>query len=305
MPGLLFICQEADLTVVPGVTVRLYDSEGAFQSQVVTDEDGRAEYLATAVGDYTARFYMVAKGYAIETPQEIEVVADAGGDDAFDNNTFDVTVTLFSRPTSANARLCTCSGFFLNVDGSPAKASTVRLNNISRPLLLDDHAVLGEVVDVTTDENGYAQIDLIRTAVYRVEIEGLSDLGLEIRIPDTLSANLPDVLFPVVTAVSFTPGAVGVDVDEKSAVIPVNVVYRSGLQVPIEDFDPGNLPVAFVPDVEDIADFTVVAGGIQVTGRAAGVVVFSATRVLADADSFIQVVPKIASITGTFTVTVS
>lgn len=304
MPGLLFVCQEADTTVVPGVTVRLYDDEDVFQSQVVSDVSGRAEFLAVAVGDYTARFYMSVPGFAIETPQEIEVVADAGGDDAFDNNTFDVTVTLFVRPTSANARLCTCSGYFLNVDGSPAKNATIRLNNVSRPLLLDASAVLGEVVDVTTDDNGYAQVDLIRTAVYRVEVEGLSDLGLEIRIPDAPSANLPDVLFPVVTGVVFTPPTLAVDVAEAKNVT-AKVVYRSGLQVPIEDFDPADLPVSFEADVEDLATLAMIASGIEITGDAAGTVVFSPKRVLADDDTYIQVVPEVPALTGTLTVTVS
>ena len=304
MPGLLFACQEPDTTVVPGVVVRLYDDNDVFQSQVTSDVDGRAEFLAVAEGDYTARFYMASPGYAITTPQEIEVKADAGGDDSFDENTFDVTVTLFSRPTSANVRLCTCSGFFLNVDGSPAVKTTIRLNNISRPLLLDSSAVIGEVVTVDTDEKGYAQVDLIRTAVYRVEAEGMSDLGLEVRVPDALSANLPDVLFPIVTGVAFTPASKALSVGGTS-VIAAKVVYRSGLQVSLEEFDPGDLPVAFVPDVEGIASLETDPGGVKITAEAVGTVVFSAERVLADADSYIQVVPKIPSLSGTLTVTVS
>ena len=304
MPGLLFICQEPDTTVVPDVTVRLYDSLGDFQSQVVTDADGRAEYIATAEGEHTARFYMAVPGFAIETPQAITVVADGGGDDSFTENTFDVTVTLFSRPTSSNPRLCTCSGFFLNINGQPAKKATIRFNNISRPLLLDSSAVLGEVLSVTTDEAGYAQVDLMRTAVYRVEVEGLSDLGLEIRVPDTLSANLPDVLFPVVSAVTFTPASTTLAIAETKT-IPTVVVYRSGLRVGLDDFDPKDLPVSFVADVSGIASISAVDGGVAVIGLAAGTVVFSIGRVLADADSFIQAVPTIPAITGTLTVVVS
>jgi hypothetical protein len=72
-----------------------------------------------------------------------------------------------------------------------------------KPLLLDGDALLTERIRIRTDKRGFAQATLIRTAEYDVTVEGIEDFQIAIYVPDRAAANLPDLLFPVVEAISF------------------------------------------------------------------------------------------------------
>jgi hypothetical protein len=73
------------------------------------------------------------------------------------------------------------------------------------PILLEGDAIFTERIEIRTDEDGYACIDLIRCAQYDAIIENLEDKARLVSVPDAASVNLPDLLLPVVGSVTFDP----------------------------------------------------------------------------------------------------
>lgn len=182
---------------VAGVTVRVFNPTGTvFYTQGTTDETGRAGFLLNTQA-YSMRFYKFQVGFA--QPQQFTVLA------APEVNTFDVNADVFEPPVSNDARLCRCWGYFRNPDGAPQRWLDMHIVPEFAPILLEDAAVVPRKVIIRTDENGYAQIDLIRGGCYQVTIEGQETQERYIRVPDLSSANLPNVLYPVVARVVFDP----------------------------------------------------------------------------------------------------
>jgi hypothetical protein len=120
-------------------------------------------------------------------------------------NTFDVTGSILTPPTVNDPRLCVANGFFRAANGGKAPDLDIHFIAKFRPLLLDGDAVLTERVVCRTDANGYMQANLIRNGQYDVLIEGLSNITRTIYVPDAPNVNLPDLLFPVVHSVTFSP----------------------------------------------------------------------------------------------------
>lgn len=180
---------------VSDVIVRIYSSNGGvFFTQQVTDETGKASFLLFTQ-QYSMRFYKFQVTFA--QPQLFTVL------DAPNSNVFDVAAEVLHLPVASDPRLCRCSGFFRSPDGSPQKYLDMHFYPEFSPVLLESAAVVPRVMAIRTDDDGYAQIDLIRGGCYRVTIEGMENEDRFIRVPDLSGANLPDVLYPVVTRVTF------------------------------------------------------------------------------------------------------
>ncbi len=188
-------------TPLPGVLVRVFDSTGTtFVTSATTDSAGRAALSLTAPATYQARFFK--EQVSFPQPQLLQVleapVAPA-------TNIFDTVAHKFKPPEALNPRLCRASGFFKRPDGSAAVGHDIHIHAKFDPLLLDGAALLTEQVHQRTDHNGYMQVDLVRFGQYEVTVEGYEDCLRIITIPDAPSVNLPDLLFPVVSRVEFTP----------------------------------------------------------------------------------------------------
>lgn len=182
---------------VVGALVKVYNSSGTiFYTQAITDSDGRASFLLETLG-YSLRFYKQHVGFA--QPQLIDVLATPS------TNQFNVTAEVLTPPIATDPRLCRASGYFRDVTGAPKRWLDIHFISKFSPLLLDGDGIVTERVHVRTDEDGYASLDLIRCAQYDAVVEALEDSPRLISVPDASSVNLPDLLFPVVSAVSFDP----------------------------------------------------------------------------------------------------
>ena len=249
------------------------------------------------VGEYTMRLSMSVSGYVVVSPQSFTVTGTPADD------VFDVEVELPERSEATDVRLCRCSGFFVRPDGKAAVGISLRFVHLNRPSVLGEDAVLPFVVDVRTDSDGHATVDLIRKAVYRVEAQGYEDARLETRIPDRPSANLADIVFPIVSAVVFTPGALALAVGGAVGELDVLIRYRSGLELGLEDFGDFQ-PVTFVVSDTDVATAVISGGGIVVTGVGVGQCTITAKRVADLEDDPIVAFPDVP-LSGSLTVTVT
>lgn len=183
---------------VSDVLVKIYDPAGAvFFTQATTSSEGVASLLLETIS-YSMRFYKYHTGF--RQPQLFTVLP------APSTNIFDVAAELFVPPLATDPRLCRCSGFFRDLDGSPKRHLDIHFMPKFDAILLDDSAVISEERHLRTDDKGYAQIDLIRGAEYEARVESIDGNWLRcLRVPDQASANLPDILLPIVERVVLTP----------------------------------------------------------------------------------------------------
>lgn len=207
---------------IEAVKVRFYAPDGyTFIQEAVTDSSGHVSVLLDAPATYQLRYFKTQVSFT--QPVQIVVVVPTGPPPS---NAFDVSGHVFSAPEAVDPRMCRCSGYFRNPDGSPAPNTDISISPKFDPLLLDGAAMLAERVRLTTDTNGYVQVDLVRFGKFDVAVEGMEDWADEIAIPDSPKANLPDLLFSVVARVTFEPaGPYSIAVGEELTLTPT--VYWS------------------------------------------------------------------------------
>ena len=113
---------------------------------------------------------------------------------------------------ASGSNLCRCSGYFTDPYGVPFKGLTIRFTEAETalPNLLyyagpnRSHLVVPRVRTIKTDSDGFASIDLLREKFYGIYMEGYENIAREVQVPDSASASLPDVIFPVVDGVEYT-----------------------------------------------------------------------------------------------------
>lgn len=205
-------------TPIQGVIIKVFSPTGeTVFTQQVTDVDGKASFLLFTQS-YSMRFYKFHAAFL--QPQQFAVL------EAPETNAFNVVGEIFVPPMSTDARLCRAWGYFRDPDGSPQEHLDLHFYPEFSPILLEGSGVVPRKVAIRSDANGYAQIDLIRGGCYRVTIEGMEHEERFVRVPDLGSCNLPDMLFAVVSRVTFDPeGPYSISVGDELEVTPT--VYDS------------------------------------------------------------------------------
>jgi hypothetical protein len=269
-----------ELDPVEGVTVCIYDETGTtFKTQASSDATGLAAFLLEPA-TYSVRFYKYQVGFV--QPQVIEVLA------APSTNSFDIEAQVFQLPVATDARMCRCSGFFRDLAGAPKQYFDMRFTCEFSPIILDGAAVLTDGIDIRTNEIGYAQIDLIRGGNYQVHLESMEGGDSRtVSVPDLSSANLPDLLFPVVERVIFDTDSFEVNVGEDLTLTPT--VYDSAGR-PLTGTV--RTDILWKSDDPEVFSVTVMDDVLVLHGIAAGVANLTATR----QDSSIIRIPNTAII---------
>lgn len=184
---------------VEGMLVRVFDEANTLlYNEATSDATGRASFtLYTRT--YNLRFYKFQT--PVKQPQLIEVLEGPNGEQV--SNEFQVYANNVARPVALDPFLSRASGFFRDLSGQPYRHLDIIFIGSFGPILLDNSGVLPEKRMVRTDAWGFACIDLIRCAKYSVTVESLEDQLLEVSVPDAPSVDLPSLLFPHVSSVSF------------------------------------------------------------------------------------------------------
>lgn len=244
------------------VQIRVY-SGATLVTTGVTGEAANADgerIFDLAAGAYTMRLAYASPGYVVSSPQSFTVVGSG--------DTFDVEVELPTLPVATSAAHCRCSGYIVDPSGAAVRGATYGLVLVEGPRIISAAGVTPRKLQVTTNDAGYASVDLIRGALYQVEYDADEPMEDYIRVPALSAANLADVLHPLVASVTFSPSSLSLDVDEEGDVA-VTVRYRSGLAVDLADYDADSTPVVFEA-ADDEVTLRVVDGVLKVTGSAAG-----------------------------------
>lgn len=293
-----------DTQVVPqpveGVQAKLY--QGTTFITASTSGPSGVVTWDIATGDYDMIVSLPGRpGYSVTNPYRLTVLG------APNTNAFQVSVELYQLPQSDNPEVfCRCSGFVYKLDGS-LYSGIIRLYMDEVPQLFIDPSgfpvmKLGDHVDCDIFR-GYAEVNLIRGARYRVDIPGFRPTEWFVRIPERAAAHLPDVLFPVPLSVDFTLASLDLAVGETRILYP-SVTFRSGLVVSGADLEQADCwPVSFNVDNSEVVSVTArTDGSLAVAGCSVGSAVVTASRYVGD-DTLLVRPP--AGVSGELHVTVS
>lgn len=175
-----------------GVVVKVLTQDGKrVVCQVTTGEDGVAQLLLTD-GTYQARFFKFGVSF-----QGAVLI------DACEESSYVVRGTPYVYPSSTDNRICIASGIFRTPTGGIARSVDIQFIAKWNPILLEGSPIMPERVSVRTDANGYVEVPLIRFGQYDATIEGMEDYQRQVSVPDAAAVNIGDLLFPVVSVVSF------------------------------------------------------------------------------------------------------
>jgi hypothetical protein len=252
---------------VEGVTVRIYDKEGAVLfSEATTDAAGRAGFML-APQEYTMRFFKFAVSF--KQPQHFTVESDPYTPGTTLNQ-FTVKAGILDKPLAVDPRLCRASGFFRTATGHPRQYLDIHFIAEFRPVILDGTLVMDERRTIKTTKEGYGCIDLIRGACYAVTLEDFEDDNFYIHVPDAPCVNLPDLLFPTISKITLAP--VVVNVGQEVTVFP-EVLNSAG--VPIKGTAMQDLQ--WTLDGTTVASLSVTSESLLITGKVAGTTTLTAT----------------------------
>ena len=235
------VIADQDNNPVPDALVRVFDITGTtfITQQYAAMVAGKAVAEFTLDGDTPAIQYTIrmaktgvafdgSLGNSSKSPQSISVISPPG----LTPNVFAVTCETFVRPTATDPYLCRCSGFFKDITGAPLVSLPIRFINEFGPTVVGGAAILGEGVDLQTDQYGYMCLDLYRKGIYMAWVTSVqaSDNDSEhsigfpryMTVPDQGGADLPTLLFPIVSSVVVTPSPITLAVDQN--IVPDVVV---------------------------------------------------------------------------------
>jgi len=312
----IYVKDQNDDPIV-GVLVRVFDAAGAtFISQDYTVLDsGRAVADFTLNGggpiSYTIRLSMTgvafdgALGDSSKSPQLITVYSPPGASPS-GTNYFEVVGQTFDIPVAVDPRLCRASGFFRDSAGRPLASLDITIINQFKPALVDGYGVLGSKLDLRTDLDGYAVVDLYRGGEYRalvqsVEAPEASDIGSliferHIVVPDRSSVSLIDLLFPIVTNIVWDPTTLTVATGEILDVYPTASCSDGQVLANVACED-----VVYTTEDESIAAVSAQWDKIVILGISPGTTNLIATR----KDQTIVSIPSVSIVGSPIAITVT
>jgi hypothetical protein len=273
---------------IEGVLLRIFDETGAsFITSATTDALGRAQFDVNGTpAPYPIRYQVRCSklGVTFTNPEYIEVYDPLPPATA---NSYNVYGDIHVLEEATKPGFCRCAGFFVDPGGRPIEDLMIKFTNLFEPVIYDN-VVIATKVEVRTDRDGYAVVELVRGGKYVATISGMHDERLDIVVPDLPSANLKDVLYPVVASVTFSPAApwsmlVGGYID----VTPVVTASSGAILDGIADGD-----VQYRTADPTVAHVAMGNGVLRISGVSAG----STTLILSRIDDSIKRIPDPAII---------
>lgn len=285
---------------IEDVTVLIYDELDSFVAEATTDSSGEAIVpLSGSVDPGTTYIVRLVKdGVTFEDPLQTIAVIDPLV--APDTNVFDFTGHIVVMPESIDDDMCTVYGYFTDVSLLPARRlrfefkpmpqfietgrATVRGSSRLLAAFNSDpsivrNKILTRSVQAETDTSGFVYVELPREGHFEVHIHGLEDpidITERIYVPDLPSADLRDLLYPIVREVTFDTDPIAVNEGE-AVTVGISVIMSSTEVITNEDLIDDLLEFGVADD--SIAK-VVLHGGeeISVSGLNAGSTTITVTR---------------------------
>jgi hypothetical protein len=182
------------------VVVSLVDPEdSALITRTTTDVGGEAAF---DVPDGTYEVRVFKDGYSSVVSQIVISALET-------SNEFDITIeSLRVLAPATDARMCRCTGIFVNYEGRPLKGVAFRVmadleTGLQIPKVVDGKLVVSDGMAFQTDENGKIVVDLYRGGHYHAVFAGEDDTTWSFTVPNRSSVNLVELLFPTPVLVTW------------------------------------------------------------------------------------------------------
>lgn len=181
---------------IPGVDVYVYIDGVGFVTASTSDSNGLAALLLPENAVYQLRFHksgVTMQSYANITVGTANIEATVYG-------------TVQENVVSNDSRYCLVQGYCVGWSRRIPSDATITFTPVNNPQVVDGKAVLQSKERIIVGNDGWAQVHLLRGQSYDVDIQGYLTPVRTIRVPDSLSANLSNVLFPVINVIVFDAG---------------------------------------------------------------------------------------------------
>lgn len=252
--------------LVEDVLVRIYSEDGSLIfTEGTTNAQGTVSFLLETM-TYTMRFYKFSVGF--KQPQLLVIEE---GQNAY---TYDVSADVLSPNASSNPLMCRCFGYFIDMFGKPMANLTMHFTAAFNPVVLNSALVVPQSKMVVTDSKGYACIDLIRCARYEVLMGISGDELRQVNVPESSAADLPMLLYPRVSKVTWPSESQEVAIGSPLTLHPT-VYLTSGIT--LSALNSGDILWKLDPD--NTASLTPLEKSLEIVGNQSGVLNITATRV--------------------------
>jgi hypothetical protein len=218
---------------VEGYRVRLFDSSDLFMTDLLTDAQGKAEYMLIP-NDYIVR---LAKSGWTTFPGPTAQFTVLEVPPVGSTNTFDFTAQAYQPGESNDPRYCKITGYLIDASGRAMPRVRLRCTPVlaspniqlcgfpgaGDPASIDGRVILNEVV-FESDSAGYIDLMLPRNSIYDVHIHGYENPGIpqygQIYVPDAAGADLQAIIFPYVTSIVFDKPSLSLVVGASDTIAP-------------------------------------------------------------------------------------
>lgn len=211
-------------TPIEDVLVEVYSTAAVFQTTGMTDGNGEVQFILPD-NEYDLMFFKV--GVSVVQPQRIEV-------DSLLSNEFEVSAHVRELPESSDPLRCKVSGYVKGVNGGQA-----RHRLIFEPV--KDLTILSGMViapysryEVSSDEDGYFEFELLRNTKYTAYFVHPQDLfcqqpgKLDVITPNLPGVELDDLLFPI---------PVNLELSQNTISIPVSAIPDETVEIDLHFSD--------------------------------------------------------------------
>ena len=235
---------------VEGVLLKVFSDDGRLTyTQGISDAVGHVGFLLSSGLSYQVRSYK----FGVSTPPPLHFTVTAG-----QSSELDIAVSRMLAPVPSDPRLCTAFGYFRDVTGAPQADVEIHFISKFKPVWLDGAAVVCERVVVRTDVLGYVRVNLIRNGHYDCTIQGEEDITRRIKVPDAPNVNLPDLVFPIVSGVLWTPAGPLTIPAGGNMLVGVQVFASDG-----ENLGTGTQDTLISTTDQGVLSFSMEAGGLR------------------------------------------
>lgn len=308
---------------VEDVRVRIFSSPAdVFLTEVNTDVNGEVSTILEGAAGPAGKEYIIRltppSGYSGGPTRTISVIDPLGPSET---NVFDFTVYPPSEvPVSLDPDMCKVSGTFTNPSLHPLKNITLIFhpregypNKViagmpfsAEPTVVRSNIIASDL-HVTTDKNGYIEIELPRKSVFDVFVQGLgagdNTLQASIYIPDMAGIDVREILFPYLTTLTYLTTSLNMTVGD-SEEVEVELTASNGQ--PITGVVALNALLVFASSDPTIALASVGSNGtLVIKALRAGSVTVQASRVVGSFAPRRPEVPDLVIAPSVLTVTVS
>lgn len=293
--------------LIDGVTVRLFDTLGAFVTSGVSDGAGEV-VVDVPDADYDLYFFKSGVSVLDGMPQRITV--DAADTDV-PPNTFKVLAHVHTLPEAADPALCRISGDLRGADGLASRdGRLVFVPCIQAGYVAGDLLSPKNFFPTSPDEDGHYEFELIRGMEYRAYFTHVNDITgitkepfeMAVIVPDLPAIHIKDLLFPLPIGSTFAPNTLALTAgDDPDESVVLAVTYSDGSDR--VDNPPQGTQFTLSNDNEAVATAERVGSKIIVTPLAAGVANITVERILSTENLIFDPTPAFTTDTLEVTVT--